>query len=84
MGLGLDRLKKSCELVADHLFKIGGLMVGWKKVKDTELARFMYPEYKEKEDGYILVPESIKQRTNLICQLRLKYTIKGILSQVFL
>jgi hypothetical protein len=46
-------------LVADPLFKIGENMIGWKKVKDTELARFMYPEYKEKEDGYILVPEPI-------------------------
>jgi hypothetical protein len=34
-------------------------MIGWKKVKDTELARFMYPEYKEIENGYILIPEPI-------------------------
>jgi len=34
-------------------------MVGWKKVKDTRLARKMYPDFKEKEDGVILIPEPI-------------------------
>lgn len=34
-------------------------MTGWKKVKDTRLARKMFPDFKEKEDGFILIPEPI-------------------------
>ncbi len=34
-------------------------MVVWKKVKDTRLARKMYPDFEEKEDGFILIPEPL-------------------------
>lgn len=35
-------------------------MIGWTKVKDTRLARKMYPEHREHEEiGYILIPEVI-------------------------
>lgn len=35
-------------------------MTGWKKVRDTRLARKMFPDFKESEtDGYIMIPEPI-------------------------
>lgn len=35
-------------------------MIGWANVKDTRLARKMFPDFKESEkDGYIMIPEPI-------------------------
>ena len=35
-------------------------MMGWEKVKDTRLARKMFPNFKDSEtDGYIMIPEPI-------------------------